>query len=243
MTDSPRITRPIPDRTHPRRGAMGALNQHDPMADAATGGHPLGPGFAAAGDATAAAHAAFDKIDEGVRAASDIVDAHIRQGEETAKALGRGEPSQSLGQGDLSGIITGLVRAYSDVASVWVDVVGALAARIEGAGGQAAATPTSPVPTQAFGFRIATATPVAAQVEMFRPADAVKAQPLVASTADGPAQITDVRFEPSGAGAAGLIAIQVPNGQAPGLYNGVLLHEADNTPVGVVTLTVMAEGT
>ena len=236
--DSPdRIRRPIPERTRPRRNVLGALGQQDAMAERAPGpdegGHPLGPGF---GDFGLGQEDALGLIDEGVRAASDLVDAHIRQGEETARALGKGAASIPLAQTDVSGLVTGLVRAYSDAASLWVEIVGSLAQRIERApapqpGPQAAAGLASPI-----GLSISSAGRVEAGIEMFRPASGLVPQPLTAAAPAPPAQITDVRFEASGA--AGRIRITVPDGQAPGTYHGLLLSAADQSPVGALTLTV-----
>ena len=248
MENPDRLKRPIPERTKPHRHVLGALGQSDatlqapPPGDAGMhGGHPLGPGF---DDALPPGLGDGDLIDQGVRAASDLVDAHIRQGEETARLLGRGAAAIPFAQTDVSGLLTGLVRAYSDVASVWVQLIGSLAKNVDGIARpkdmpapMAAAAPVA----AAVGLRIASQSPVEAWVEMFRGAAGLKAQPLVSSDSAPPAQIADVGFDTGTPGAPGMLWVRVPKGQAPGLYHGLLLSAVDQSPVGVLTLRVLAE--
>lgn len=237
MTTPDRIKRPVPERTKPKRNVLGALGQADAMADraavpggSASPGHPLTPGFVDGADKDPS----LSFIEEGVRAASDLVDEHIRQGEETARSLGSGEGKIPLTNTDVSGLITGLVRAYSDVASVWVDIVGSLASKVDLSGlTQGDGTPQTVGVPSTIGLRITTADMVEAKIEMFRPATAVQPQPLVSTTQGAPAQITSVAFE------AGQIAVTVPRGQAAGVYHGLLLSTADQSPAGVITLTVL----
>ncbi|MFC6636650.1 hypothetical protein GV827_20460 [Sulfitobacter sp. JBTF-M27] len=252
MDNPERIKRPQPERTKPNRNVLGALGQSDAMLgslDAAQspidGGHPLGPGFSDPVQKSAtygnAGSDPFGLIDEGVRAASDLVDAHIRQGEETAKSLGKSAAGISLAQTDVSGLLTGLVRAYSDVASVWVDIVGSLAHRIDGTG----AAKADPTQTQGListiGLSITSAGSVETGIEMFRPAMDVRPQPLVSTSVTPPAQITDVAFDAGQPGTAGKIRVTVPKGQTPGVYHGLLLSASDQTPVGVLTLRVLGQ--
>ncbi|MEM7520311.1 MAG: hypothetical protein AAF307_04675 [Pseudomonadota bacterium] len=215
--------------------------QTGPRAGDQPEGHPLGAGF---GRRTTPEAAPQGVIEEGVRAASDLVNEHIRRGEDAVKALGGGDDARiPLSQTDLSGLVTGLVRAYSDVASVWVDVIGSLASKIEGVGqGAAPDAAQRPVPAfaSAIGFRIKTSEMVEAHVEMFRPVGALAPQPLVSTDVTPPQLITEVHFEPGAAGAAGQVSITVPKGQAAGVYHGFLLAAETKAPAGVLTLTVHA---
>lgn len=251
MTTPERIKRPIPERTKPNRNVLGALGQTDGMLGSAppidtpqNGGHPLGPGFneprQSAPEDALAGNEHLDLIDEGVRAASELVDAHIRQGEETARALGKGAAGIPLAQTDVSGLLTGLVRAYSDAASIWVDLVGSLAQKVEGVAHAArpAAPPVS-MGSASFGLSVTCEGSVEAGYEMFRDADSVQPQPLiVAAPGAPPVQIDKVRFEPGTPGKTGRICVTVPKGQTPGTYHGLLLCAADHSPVGVLTLRV-----
>lgn len=247
MDTQERIKRPIPPRTGPRRNVLGALGQTDGRAQGGTaqphtppmqapedGGHPLGPGFN-----DGAGVDPKGVIDEGVRAASDLVDAHIRQGEETAKSLAKGT-SIPLSQTDVSGLLTGLVRAYSDVASVWVDIVGSLAQKVEGLGqgGEGAAAP-GPALAPNFGLSLISAGRVETRIEMFKPVPAVTPQPLVSSSVTPPAQITDIAFV---AEAPARLTVEVPADQTPGVYHGLLLSAEDQSPAGVLTITVHGTG-
>lgn len=239
MTQDDRIRRPMPERTKPKRNVMGALSQADGMAEASApfmgggslGGHPLAPGFeATAPGPNADPNDPMRMIDEGVRAASDLVDAHIKQGEETAKKLGKGASEIPLGQTDVSGLVTGLVRAYSDVAAVWVDIVGSLASKVEGLGQGGAAPSVSPTSAPAFGLSVSSAGRVETSVEMFRQVLEVTAQPLVCAATG--AQITDIRFE------AGKLRVTVPDAQAAGTYHALLLSAVDQSPAGALTLQI-----
>lgn len=234
MTTPERIKRPIPERTKPKRNVLGALGQAEARSAggfqpgaSAPEGHPLGRGFAD----SAGLDPSLQFITDGVRAASDLVDAHIRQGEETARSLGSGDGKIPLTNTDVSGLLTGLVRAYSDVASVWVDVVGSLASKVDlsslGQGSASAGVASN------IGLRIITADMVEAKIEMFRTADAVVPQPLTSTAQGAPLQITGVAFD------AGQIAVTVPRGQAAGVYHGLLLSAVDQGPAGVITLTVL----
>ena len=238
MTQPERIKRPIPERTHPKRNVMGALSQSDALLQDApllgstpeTGGHPLGPGFS---DTNRTPTDPLHVIDQGVRAASDLVDAHIRQGSETAKALGKGASEIPMSQTDVSGLVTGLVRAYSDVAAVWVDIVGSLAQKVEGIKGAAPDQPQAATGAPAVGLSISSCGRVETQLDMFRPATQLNPQPLVCAGIVPAAQITDIRFE------AGKIAVTVPTGQVPGTYHALLLSAVDQTPAGALTLRIL----
>ena len=251
MDNPERIKRPQPERTKPNRNVLGALGQSDAMlgsqdvAQSPLGDHPLGPGFSDPVQISAtngnAGSDPFGVIDEGVRAASELVDAHIRQGEETAKALGKNAAGISLAQTDVSGLLTGLVRAYSDVASVWVDIVGSLAHKIDGTGAAKADPPPAQGLTSTIGLSVTSAGQVETGIEMFRAAVEVRPQPLVSTSASPSSQITDVTFEAGQPGTAGRIRLTVPAGQAPGVYHGLLLSASDQTPVGVLTLRVLEQ--
>lgn len=245
-----RVKRPVPERTKPNRNVMGALGQaeatpQDPIRTPPNGGHPLGPGFNdPAQPAPNEAISAGDHlglIDEGVRAASELVDAHIRQGEETAKALGKGAASIPLTQTDVSGLLTGLVRAYSDAASIWVDLVGSLAQKVEGVGQARAPAAQGAVRSAGFGLSISCEGRVETEFEMFRVAGEVVPQPLMPTDDVAAAPISEVRFEAGQTGKAGMICVSVPKGQPAGTYHGILLSAADQSPVGVLTLRVTHE--
>lgn len=253
MSRPERIKRPVPERTKPKRNVLGALGQADGMLGAAAsidtpqnGGHPLGPGFNDAApppsEEAIMGRENLGLIDEGVRAASELVDAHIRQGEETAKALGK-SASIPLTQTDVSGLLTGLVRAYSDAASIWVDLVGSLAQKVEGVAQGRPAQPQAASIQAGFGLSIASEGRVETGFEMFRAADDVLPQPLVISDGSAAPQISDIRYEHGAAGKVGRISVSVPTGQPAGTYHGLLLSAADQSPVGVLTLRVVGNGT
>lgn len=253
MKEPQRLRRPVPRRTKPNRSILGALSQTDglpPVPDPvdgpeAGGMHPLGPGFGNSMSADFAADplsdSARDYIDRNVRSASDLIDGQIRQGQETAKSLGRSAFSSLNGAAsDLPALLTGLVRAYSDIGTAWVDIVGALAQKAEAAvpgtangSGNATAMPM-------IGLSVVAGQPVEASLELFRPVQRLTVQPLVATPSGTAVDIREVSFEPDGSDTGGRIRIVVPGGQAAGMYHGLLLSDPEGTPAGAVTLKILA---
>ncbi len=252
MKEPQRLRRPVPRRTRPNRSILGALSQSDglpPIADPvdgpeAGGMHPLGPGFGDAAEADFAADPLSDSareyIDRNVRSASDLIDGQIRQGEETAKSLGRSAFSSLNGAAsDLPALLTGLVRAYSDIGTAWVDIVGALAQKAETAVPGTVNGSRNAADMPMIGLSVVAGQPVEASLELFRPAQRLTVQPLVATPPGNAADIREVSFEPDGSGAGGRIRIVVPGGQAVGMYHGLLLADPEGTPAGAVTLKIL----
>lgn len=252
MKEPQRLRRPVPRRTRPNRSILGALSQSDglpPAVDPAGGFdagdmHPLGPGFDDMAKADFASDPLSDSarefIDRNVRSASDLIDGQIRQGQETAKSMGHSAFSSISGAAsDLPSLLTGLVRAYSDIGNAWIEVVGALAQKAEtdaptamNGGGNAADMPM-------IGLSVVAGQPVETSMELFRPAQQLIVQPLVSAPAGVGADIADVSFESDGSGSGGRIRIVVPAGQPVGLYHGLLLSDPGGTPTGAVTVKVL----
>lgn len=253
MKEPQRLRRPVPRRTRPNRSILGALSQTDglpPVGDPvdnpeADGMHPLGPGFGNPIGADFAAdplsESARDYIDRNVRSASDLIDGQIRQGQETAKSLGRSAFSSLNGAAsDLPALLTGLVRAYSDIGTAWVDIVGALAQKAENVVPGATSGTGNGANLPMIGLTVIADQMVEASLELFRPAQRLSVQPLVATPSGTAADIREVSFEPDGSGTGGRIRIVVPVGQAAGMYHGLLLADPEGTPAGAVTLKILA---
>lgn len=235
-----RLRRPVPERTTPKRGVLGAFGQKEwgqngqiaPEWSAQATGHPLGFG----GSET---DTPFDFLDDQVREAAQVVDLHI-EGEAADQpdtgllgALSAGYGG--LNGADLTALATQLTRTYSDVAAQWVDLAGTLKDYLT-----RAAAPPAPAAPQAAQhaaptLNLRTACPVEVRVEMFRPALALTAQPLGSDNPAQPARITDVSVTHN------RLCISVPHDQPPGTYYGLLLEDGQG-PAGVVTLDVLAEG-
>ena len=250
MTDT-RFRRPIPERTQPNRGILGAFVQRDwggapgghPLGPGfddhtAPGGHPLGPGF---DDAVTGAEPGVFMGDE-MREASDLADAHVaetlqdRAGQDDG-LLGTLSGLYAGGQGsDLTGVIATLTRAYTEAAGKWVDLAGSLVEQLS----QLRTSPGAPRDVSGLGaagpvLSIRASIPVEARVEMFRAAMALTAQPLGSDDPKNAARITQVAVED------GRLRVSVPADQPPGTYYGLLLEEGAG-PAGVVTVEVLAEG-
>jgi hypothetical protein len=236
MTDT-RFRRPVPERTQPNRGILGAFGQRNWGAPSEYG-HPLGPGF----DDAVEGGAPLDFLDDQVREASDLIDRHVaetvqdRAGQDDGLLGTLSGLYQGANGGDLTALVATLTRTYADAASKWVDIAGSLVEQLS-------RTRSQPGPSgDASGLgaagpvlSIRAACPVEARVEMFRAALALSAQPLGSDDPANAARITDVRVED------GRLRVTVPADQPPGTYYGLLLEDGAG-PAGVVTVEVLAEG-
>lgn len=239
MTQPERLRRPVPERTKPNRGILGALGQAEGPVAPPREAHPLTPGFEETETRAGINADSAQYINDSVRAASDVVDAHIRQGHAAAQSLGAGAVGAGVlkgltGQKDGGQLLGSLTRAYTDLAAIWVEVAKSVAGQIgeikPGAGdtGHGQAQPVALI----VDCRMRAET----RLDMFRACSDLIAQPLVAQGAQAVTQIADVSFAPGQADRAGVLHVQVPDDAAPGRYYGLLLDAADMSPVGALSL-------
>lgn len=243
MTQHDRLRRPVPERTKPNRGILGMLGQAEGPS-APVDGHPLAPGFTQQPDPRAPLNPeAADYISDSVRAASDVVDEHIRQGHAAAQSLG----GASLGAGMLKGLtgqaegghlLGSLTRAYSDLAAVWVEVAKSVAGQLGETKPATAPNPAGEAPPMALIVECRGRAET--RLDMFRACSDLIAQPMVAQGADMVA-ISDVTFTPAQGDSAGVLHVVVPQDAQPGRYYGMLLNAADMSPVGAISLNLKGD--
>lgn len=242
---STRQRRDPPERTQPHRGVLNAFGKSG-MDHRQPTGHPLGPGFGdgdvqAQTQAQAQAQQAFG--DDAVRDASELIDRHIQEGvakDQEAQTTGGGMDAMSwlggLAQSqDLAGIVSQATKAYSEIATMWVELASAIREQVSQTRGDRAAADTTPQPTGAApALRLRAATPTEAHVDMLKPGVPVKATPLAADDPDQSARITRVSI------ADGTLSIVVPSDHPTGVYRGMLM-DAGGATLGIVTAEVFAE--
>lgn len=236
---------------------MGAFNQGgSPLPQGSEPpGHPLGPGFASDGDHAgngAQASSAHDHdrggvdpdpaphgredadfIAKSIRAASDLVDDHIRKGQDAARDLGRIPLGATGSGGDLTGLLSRLAQSYSEAGSAWVELVSSLA-RKTGEKESTEGTRTAPQPI----LRITTTRPVEASVDMFRAAINLQPQPLRTSGTE-PLELTAPVASLIGDGRRACLTLDIGAGDAPGTYHGLILDAQDHRPAGTLTVTIL----
>lgn len=251
MTESPansenafarqRLRRPIPERTEPLRGVLGAFGRADWRGGAGdAGAHPLGFDTGQGG----AAGEPPEFADSDIRAASALIDRHIANNRQADFADGAGimdQLSRLYANGlppELSDLVTGVTRSYADLLALWVALAGgirdALKPSADGQGLPAQSGVAGNVGAPVLS--ISANRPVEARVEMFRPAGNLTAQPLQPENPALAAAIISITAE------AGRVDIVVPDDQPAGTYHGLLLDQAAG-PAGAVTLRIAQTAT
>ena len=233
-----RLRRPVPERTQPKRGVLGAFGHRDWRTEQGAQGHPLTPGFE---DETsgAAGFAGLDLSDQDVKDASDLIDRHIRQGQENGRGIDTGlfDKLTSLygdGQGpDLTDLIATITRSYSEIASLWVEMAGSLRDLLQSraAGENSAAPQASNDGTPGPVLCIQSGQKVEASIDMFRHATDLQVQPLTSEIPGDTNVISDVSVK------NGQINLVIPSDLASGTYHGLVL-DRNAGPAGVVTVRI-----
>lgn len=243
-----RARRPIPERTRPRRGILGAFGQAD-WVHASPRGHPLGPGFDMPTDTPDEIPPSHGLDHDHIRDAQDLIEQHIRQDTSEPFFDGGGWNSMPdsgimagltalLGNaraGDISDLAAQMMRSYSEIAGLWVETAAELRDILTSRAGtgpvpdrpEHAAAPAGPAPV----VIVVSPSPVDVQIDMFRTSEIDRIKPLDPDRRDA-AQITQVSV------ADGKIRICLSSEALPGLYHGLLLDAAGG-PLGAVTLRVL----
>lgn len=244
----PRLRRPLPPRTMPRRNILGVFMQKDGSAqnapsqaapkhsDPPARSHPLGLPVEEDGPQQECIAPDFDHA--AMQAASSVADRHIREGakytistDTTAWKRLSSLPG-SIDPKEIADLARALTQGYTAVAQSWIDMADKL---------------RSILGTQTQGKPVGTGAPtgpmiciqaqqrMSARVRMFGAGEIQTVHPLVPEDASQGTMITDVSY------ADGQIDIHIPSSVAPGRYHGVILS-TEAAPIGVVTLTVPDPG-
>ncbi|MBD3663905.1 hypothetical protein [Sulfitobacter aestuariivivens] len=232
--DAPaRLRRPEPERTEPNRGILGVFGQSSWGAPP-QGSHPLGFDEDTGTPVEPTGHGF---LDDSVQEASELVDAHIRQGlKESAGAdeslLGRMAALYGSAQAnDLTALATQFTRVYADMATQWIDIAGSIRDQLGNLRGATASAPAASTGIASPSMVLRASKPVETRVDMFRAAGSLSAQPLTSEDANQDLRITTVSVE------NGQLRITIPADQPAGTYHGLLVEKGAG-PAGTVTVRV-----
>ncbi len=229
--------RPTLDRTEPVRNIFNAFRQDDGRGKGPFVGDPVWAQDQA--DTNGAATDDWEpgplwkSASESVQAGYRVLNQQMREGKTTAATFGAGTPS--LKGKALPDILNRLVRTYSDIGAVWVDLL--IAATERDSDAPAAGTAQSHAPTPAADTGVAVeltaATPVVARARLYRAVQgSLTALPLRGIGPDA-GEIDGVSV-----GDGPLIQVNVPAGTPAGQYHGILLEDGVDEPAGSVSITV-----
>ncbi len=176
-----------------------------------------------------------DDADEATRAAYAVANQQFQAGEAVAKELAR-TAAMARAQ-DVPTLLNRLLETYSDLGSVFIQLVGAAMAQAQTAP-QAETAPaapaTAPQTSSAISIEITASSPVSARALLYAPLGAAPvALPMTRIGGDGVLAAPEVKVGP-------VIHITVPQDAAPGEYHGIILADADGAPAGTATVTIAA---
>jgi hypothetical protein len=227
MSDDSRIKRPALDRTEPIR------NWSTLLGGAGAGGD--------LGDVVARS------VDLGYR----VVDEYIRQGQKAAERLnGRAPLAPDSMASDLQDAAARMTQYASDFVRVWFEFMGAAMASNVGLAtaspappqNGAAAQPVAAAPERTrVHIEVASRRPVEVALDL-RPGAAhalLVAHALRSVDPDSP-PLTEATFVDGDDGSVRL-RVRVPDEHPPGIYNGLVLDQHSNRPVGTLSVRVAAE--
>lgn len=274
VNDAERLRRPEPARTGPIRNATGYFRRADswdvqpgrPLDVWATGGtgddvmeHAMGPGEDAPQGGDADSEAA-----QGVRLGYQVIEEHIRQGRNTARAF-RKAAADDTGA-DFGDLLTRALHVYQDAGSLVLDFIEHLAGnpvllsalsrarrKPSAPPSQSDAQPVAPGPEQAAeeaarraaeqtslaGVELATRRPARASTQLHPCATPYAPQVPALRAADPQTRpLTDIRFIPQPNGQGMLLRIEIPDDQPPGTYTGVIIDAETEEPRGTVCVRI-----
>ncbi|HEY2751000.1 hypothetical protein [Phenylobacterium sp.] len=249
-------SRPEPDRSGPDRASGTAASKYAPSSAAtnAASGRAHDPTVS-------------ESVAHVVKVGYDVIAENIKQGREAAQRFRQGQYSVREAPGDLEVAATRLLRLARELSTTTLDVCERLlkeasakappADRASGVPAFRAAKAAGRAPAKAATGADAEAEPRWMKVTVRFPEDAkarahtaallrpkhptaatdISAQPLARRT-PGAKPITGVVFE-TDVSVEGVVAVvTLPDGQAPGVYSGVVHAKHEDVPLGVLTIEI-----
>jgi hypothetical protein len=196
-----------------------------------------------------------DAVGRSVELGYRVVDDYIQQGQRAAQRLSEGRLSAEVLTSEVNDLGGRIARYASDFFGAWVELlelaaVGSAARQSTGNGPvdpeappAAAATPPPARRAGNGGLRVAVTASrpveVALDLRGERVTGALRAHELRAADPKKP-RLSDVKIVNEGAGATPVLRVRVPDQHPEGTYEGLLIDEGTNRPVGNVRLVVSA---
>lgn len=233
------IRRPTLDRTDPHRNIFNAFRQSDGRKPEVFGDEKVWRSFQSGNAEEAepsngsswAPGPLWDGVSESVRAGYDVINRQIEEGKATAARFAspdRGGQSQRMPE-----ILERLIRTYSDIGSVWVELLVAATERDQPKAAKAPEGKSGSRDDVGVGVQVRASCPVTARARLYRPvAGTLTALPLRGAGPDA-GEIHSVSVEPGYC-----VHVDVPSDAKHGTYYGILLEQGADEPAGSLTLTV-----
>lgn len=177
-----------------------------------------------------------DDADEATRAAYAVANQQFEAGEAVAKELA--QTAMMARAQDVPTLLNRLLETYSDLGSVFIQLIGAAIAREQAHSQSPTQSPAQPhaglQTSPAIAVEVTAAFPVTARALLYAPLGAAPiALPMSRIGGDGVLAAPVVKAGP-------VIHITVPQDTAPGEYHGIILADAGGAPAGVATVTIAA---
>jgi len=254
MSSSDRPKRPIPERTAPIRDWRGLFDgaapdrQPDPTSSA---------GGASSDPASRLTGAVARSVEIGYR----VIDDHLQQGQRAARRLSSGRPAPEVWVTEVQDLGIRMARYASDFMATWMELL-ELTARgnpppdpraqptPDGADGRQATAPApgdseqlaAATSDRADRVRIAVRSARPIEVEVDYHADRVtgpnvRVHALRSLDPDAP-RIDTIAFRPGSDGGQPTLDVRVDDAPPPGRYEGLLIDEHSNRPVGSVRIVI-----
>lgn len=192
-------------------------------------------------------------VSHGVELGYRVVEEHIRQGQHTAQQINNHPPNSHprTVKSDIQTLIERLARYYTDLGSVWGDLINSLAADPNFLDNLLRPLQPQPVPAMHNGTPKNRAATVAIEVTSPRPTQVILdlhpgAEGLLLTTPGLHAvdsqkpPLTEVIFEPSIDDGNLCLRIRVPDGHPPGTYTGVIVDREAHVPRGTLSIRIRA---
>ena len=170
--------------------------------------------------------------DEATRAAYAVAIQQMQAGEDVAKELA--QTALVARAQDVPTLLNRLLETYSDLGSVFIQLIGAALAKDQAAQSQPAATPASAAPggPASMAVEVTASCPVTARALLYAPlGEAPQVLPLVRTGGDGTVPAPTITAGP-------VIQVTVPADAASGEYHGIILATEGGHPAGTVTLRI-----
>jgi len=190
-----------------------------------------------------------DAVARSVELGYRVVDDYIQQGQRAAQRLSEGRLSAEVLTSEVNDLGGRIARYASDFFGAWVELlelaaVGSAARQSAGNGPAAPEPPPAPPPTRKpsnGGLRVAVVASrpveVALDLRGERVTGTLRVHELRAADPKKP-RLSDVKIVSDGPDATPILRVRVPDEHPEGTYEGLLIDEGTNRPVGNVRLVV-----
>lgn len=246
-----RVKRPILTRTAPDRRFRGVVDARPTSKGPQSANNPAGAESEGNPEARAASY-------EAVNNAYRVVDEYVRQGQQFAEQFWLpGARTGSMGMQDVTRVFERFLRSAGDTGAAWLEMMsqwssspadgGGAPTGTAGPFGAGRETRAREAPDVRHGAAGATGLSVVVEssrrfrisVDLHPSAERADLDLRELTTADRslPA-ITDIHLQTDSSDSRLTIRVRIPDGQPPGVYNGLLVARGTQRPAGTVSLSL-----